>query len=164
MQHIRALDSPTAFNKLVQYDRIGPKTAACVILFCLQRPCYAVDTHVWRLTKWLGWVPERANEIRTFAHCQARVPEELMHRLHQLFWQHGRRCPRCRAETSEKTKGWEEGCPIEHLVRRTGVMKARGAAAKGGAAAEDGGDAVEAENGEVDGDAVDGGAEAEEDI
>jgi DNA-(apurinic or apyrimidinic site) lyase len=151
LEYIKLLPSPDAFAKLIQYDRIGPKTAACVILFCLQRPCYAVDTHVWRLTKWLGWVPEKANEIKTFAHGQARVPEELMHRLHQLFWQHGRRCPRCRAETSDKSKGWEEGCPIEHLVKRTGVMKdgGRGAAGSVEVVVEDGDD----------GD--DGGAEAD---
>jgi endonuclease III len=149
----------------VQYDRIGPKTAACVLLFCLQRPCYAVDTHVWRLTKWAGWVPEKANEIKTFAHCQARVPEDLMRRLHQLFWQHGRRCPRCRADTSERAKGWEEGCPIEHLVKRTGVMKAprvkKVKKGKKGAADED--DEAEAEDDEVDvEDVADGEAEAED--
>jgi hypothetical protein len=68
-------------------------------------------------------VPEKANEIKTFAHCQARVPEELMYRLHQLFWHHGRQCPRCRAETSEKSRDWGQGCPIENLVKRTGIMK-----------------------------------------
>jgi hypothetical protein len=117
------MNTEEAYVALIQFPGIGVKTAACVILFCLQRPCYAVDTHVWRLTKDLGWVPPKANEIKTFAHCQVRVPEEYKYKLHQLFWHHGQECVRCRADTTEKSKGWEEGCPIDHLVTR--VRKVR---------------------------------------
>jgi DNA-(apurinic or apyrimidinic site) lyase len=117
------MSTEDAYVALIQYPGIGVKTAACVILFCLQRPCYAVDTHVWRLTKDLGWVPPKANEIKTFAHCQVRVPDEYKYKLHQLFWHHGQECVRCRADTSEKSKGWDEGCPIDHLVTR--VRKVR---------------------------------------
>jgi DNA-(apurinic or apyrimidinic site) lyase len=117
------MNTEEAYVALIQYPGIGVKTAACVILFCLQRPCYAVDTHVWRLTKDLGWVPPKANEIKTFAHCQVRVPDEYKYKLHQLFWHHGQECVRCRADTTKKSKGWDEGCPIDHLVTR--VRKVR---------------------------------------
>ena len=33
---------------------VGPKTAACVLLFSLGRPAFPVDTHVWRVTRRLG--------------------------------------------------------------------------------------------------------------
>ena len=118
LQHIKERNTEEAYVALIQYPGIGVKTAACVILFCLQRPCYAVDTHVWRLTKDLGWVPPKANEIKTFAHCQVRVPDEYKYKLHQLFWHHGQKCVRCRAGTSEKSEDWDKGCPIEHLVTR----------------------------------------------
>ena len=35
---------------------IGPKTAACVLLFSFGRPALPVDTHVHRISNRLGWV------------------------------------------------------------------------------------------------------------
>src|SRR6202040_812470 len=39
--------------ELVSYNGVGPKTASCVLLFCLGRDSFAVDTHVYRLSKLL---------------------------------------------------------------------------------------------------------------
>ncbi|OKL62675.1 hypothetical protein UA08_01340 [Talaromyces atroroseus] len=51
---IHALDKEQAMLELIKYPGIGPKTAACVILFCLQRPCFAVDTHIFRIYLLVG--------------------------------------------------------------------------------------------------------------
>lgn len=123
LNHLHNLPTEDVMNELTKYPGIGPKTAACVILFCLQRPCFAVDTHIFRICKWLGWVPEKANEIMAFKHLDATIPDEFKYSLHQLFIRHGKTCPRCRAITGEKTAGWEEGCPIDNLVKRTGARK-----------------------------------------
>jgi DNA-(apurinic or apyrimidinic site) lyase len=123
LDHIHKLSTPEAMAALVKYPGIGPKTAACVCLFCLQRPCFAVDTHIFRITKWLGWVPDNANEVTSFSHLEVRIPDHLKYSLHQLFIKHGKTCPRCRAITGEKSVGWEQGCAIEHLVKRTGARK-----------------------------------------
>ena len=66
LDHLHSMDSDTAFNKLVGYPGVGPKTASCVLLFCMQRPSFAVDTHVFRLTRWLGWTPSDA-EVKRMA-------------------------------------------------------------------------------------------------
>jgi endonuclease III len=129
LDHLHALSSDEALNELIKFPGIGPKTASCVLLFCMQRPSFAVDTHVFRLCKWLGWVPEKATRNTTYSHCEVRVPNELKYELHQLFIKHGKTCPRCRAATGEGGEGWEAGCPIDHLVKRTG--KRKGALAKG---------------------------------
>lgn len=123
LDHIHKLSTSQAMATLVKYPGIGPKTAACVCLFCLQRPCFAVDTHIFRITKWLGWVPDNASEITAFSHLEVRIPDHLKYPLHQLFIKHGKTCPRCRAITGETSIGWEQGCAIEHLVRRTGARK-----------------------------------------
>lgn len=123
LNHLHNLPTEDVMNELTKYPGIGPKTAACVILFCLQRPCFAVDTHIFRICKWLGWIPEKANEIMAFKHLDATIPDEFKYSLHQLFIRHGKTCPRCRAITGEKTAGWEEGCPIDNLVKRTGGRK-----------------------------------------
>ena len=124
LNHLHNLSKDAAMAELTKYPGIGPKTAACVILFCLQRPCFAVDTHIYRITKWLGWVPSTcSNEVTAFSHLEVRIPDHLKYSLHQLFIRHGRTCPRCRAITGETSAGWEEGCAIDHLVKRTGVRK-----------------------------------------
>jgi DNA-(apurinic or apyrimidinic site) lyase len=123
---VHALDKEQAMLELIKYPGIGPKTAACVILFCLQRPCFAVDTHIFRICKWLGWLPsdgKRLSEVTAFGHLEVRIPDHLKYSLHQLLIRHGKNCPRCRAITGEKSEGWDEGCVIDHLVRRTGKRK-----------------------------------------
>ena len=38
---------------------------------------FPVDTHVWRITKSLGWVPQKASRDQTYAHLNARVPDNI---------------------------------------------------------------------------------------
>ncbi|KAF2465911.1 base excision DNA repair protein [Lindgomyces ingoldianus] len=139
LDHLHLLSNEDAFNELTKYPGIGPKTASCVLLFCLQRPSFAVDTHVFRLCKWLGWVPPPGdpaglapgakgifmgpNRNSTYAHCEFRIPDSLKYPLHQLFIKHGKTCPRCRAITGEGSVRWGEGCVIDHLVQRSGGRK-----------------------------------------
>lgn len=124
LDHLHALSSDDALNTLIKYPGIGTKTASCVLLFCMQRPSFAVDTHVFRLCKWLNWVPpDKATRNSTYSHCEVRVPDELKYPLHQLLIRHGKTCPRCRAATGEGVGDWAKGCAIEHLVKRTGKKK-----------------------------------------
>ncbi|KAL3456074.1 DNA glycosylase [Aspergillus heterothallicus] len=124
LNHLHSLGTEEVMAELVKYPGIGPKTAACVLLFCLQRPCFAVDTHIFRICKWLNWVPpDNATEITAFSHLEVRIPDHLKYSLHQLFIRHGKSCPRCRAITGQSSAGWEEGCVIDHLVTRTGKRK-----------------------------------------
>ncbi|KAF1929162.1 DNA glycosylase [Didymella exigua CBS 183.55] len=142
LDHLHLLSNDDAFAHLTSYPGIGPKTASCVLLFCLQRPSFAVDTHVFRLCKWLDWVPPPGDERglapgakgpfagptrnSTYAHCEVRVPDHLKYPLHQLLIKHGKNCPRCRAITGESSEGWDKGCPIDHLVQRSGGRKGDG--------------------------------------
>jgi endonuclease III len=139
LDHYHLLSTDEAFRELTKFPGIGPKTASCVTLFCLQRPSFAVDTHVFRLCTWLGWVPPpghpallppgkkgkpgKPNRDKTYAHCEVRIPDHLKYPLHQLFIKHGKTCPRCRAATGETYEDWNNGCVIDHLVKRTGVRK-----------------------------------------
>lgn len=153
LDYYHLLSKDDALMALQRYPGIGVKTAACVALFCMQKPCFAVDTHVFRLCRYLGWVPPKdeevaqgekkrpeVNEVNTFKHCEVRIPDHLKYGLHQLFWDHGNHCGRCRAITGETSEGWADAnCPIEHLVKRYGEkkggmaspMKKGGKAAKG---------------------------------
>ncbi len=92
LDHLHDLPTPEAMVKLTSYPGIGVKTASCTLLFCMSRPSFAVDTHVWRLCKWLGWVPEKANRDDTYRHCDVRIPDDLKYTLHFQFWREGRYC------------------------------------------------------------------------
>lgn len=120
LEHLRTLSTPHVQEQLMRFPGVGVKVAACVLLFNLHRPVFAVDTHIFRLSKWLGWVPpEKSNEITAFRHLQARIPDPLKYPLHLLLVTHGRRCTRCKAIMSNgKGKSGKEDCVVEHLMKR----------------------------------------------
>ena len=51
----RQLDDEAIKAELTRFKGVGKKTVACVLMFCLRRKEFPVDTHVWRITKSLGW-------------------------------------------------------------------------------------------------------------
>ncbi|KAJ4475075.1 DNA glycosylase [Lentinula aciculospora] len=98
-------------KELTSYDGVGPKTASCVLMFCLGRDSFAVDTHIFRLSKVLGWVPSNADRILTQAHLDIRLPAELKYGLHVLMIQHGRTCKGC------KKAGSPTPCILKDFVK-----------------------------------------------
>lgn len=80
---------------------VGPKTAACVLLFSLQRPALPVDTHVHRIARRLGLVDQKASAERTQEELEAMVPLDIVYDFHVNLITHGRRVckarqPRCK--------------------------------------------------------------------
>ncbi len=96
LDHLFKASDSEAMREMLSFQGVGPKTASCVLLFCLQRPSFAVDTHVYRLTGYLGWRPEKATREQAQAHLDATVPDDLKYPLHVLFIKHGKDCERCR--------------------------------------------------------------------
>ncbi|KAK7729851.1 hypothetical protein SLS53_009149 [Cytospora paraplurivora] len=124
LEHYRALSNEDAMSELVSWKGVAVKTAACVLLFCMQQPVFALDTHCLRLASWLGWTPHDAEPEEAFSHLDALVPDDLKYPLHQLFIRHGQVCLRCKKESNEGSPGWAEcACPLEDLLTRTGKEK-----------------------------------------
>ena len=69
---------------------VGPKTAACVLLFSMGRPAFPVDTHVHRVTKRLGLVEEGMGADKAQRLLEPRIPPELRYELHMQLIRHGR--------------------------------------------------------------------------
>lgn len=122
-----ALDEPHALSDrrdhdlwelLVGLPGVGPKTAACVLLFSLDRPYFPVDTHVHRVSLRLGLVGERATAVQTQATLQEKVPPEFVYELHMGLIRHGRAvCVARRPLCSQ--------CVLADLCPRVGVTDAR---------------------------------------
>ena len=106
LQHLAEVDDAAAMRALVAFDGVGPKTAACVLMFALGRAVFPVDTHVLRLVRLLGWVPPRADRVAAQAHLDLRVPGELKRGLHVLMVAHGRKCKGCRGRGPCPLKEW----------------------------------------------------------
>jgi endonuclease III len=52
-----AVDDAEAF--LLALPGVGVKVARCFLMFGLRAPVFAVDTHIWRLSQRLGWLPDQ---------------------------------------------------------------------------------------------------------
>ena len=97
LDHLFDVSNEDAMRELIGFSGVGPKTASCVLLFCLRRESFAVDTHVWRITGMLGWRPKSATRDETHAHLDVRIPDEEKYGLHILMVTHGRLCEECKA-------------------------------------------------------------------
>lgn len=76
---------------LTSLDGIGPKTAACVLLFALGRPALPVDTHVHRVSRRLGLIAPRVSAERAHAMLEAALAPEQVYTFHVALIRHGRR-------------------------------------------------------------------------
>jgi endonuclease-3 len=85
---------------LKRFKGVGDKTVACVLLFSLKRPVMPVDTHVLRVSKRLGLVPQKGDAGRAQQILEKLVPKNLFYQFHLDLIQHGRNTckaakPRC---------------------------------------------------------------------
>lgn len=85
---------------LTSIKGVGHKTASIVLLFCFGYPTFPVDTHVSRVTKRLGLVPENASTRQIRALWESLVPPQDYYPLHLNLIRHGRqvcqaRKPKC---------------------------------------------------------------------
>lgn len=76
---------------------VGPKTAACVLLFALGMPALPVDTHVYRVARRLGLLGERASVEQAHQVLEAQLPAQDVYRFHVYLIEHGRKI--CKAPT-----------------------------------------------------------------
>ena len=75
---------------------IGPKTAACVLLFSFGMPVMPVDTHIFRVSKRLGFIAADTGIEGAHEKLQGIVPGRLIYEFHLGIIEHGRRT--CRAQ------------------------------------------------------------------
>ncbi|KAK3395068.1 DNA glycosylase [Podospora didyma] len=114
LEHLHSeTDEDAIMRELLSFKGVGPKTASCVLLFCLGRHSFAVDTHVWRITGLLRWRPREASRDETHLHLDARIPDEEKYGLHVLLVTHGKRCAECKAGGRDEGK-----CPLRREFKK----------------------------------------------
>jgi endonuclease-3 len=115
---LRRIRHDRLFALLVGLPGVGPKTAACVLLFSLDQPYFPVDTHVHRVTIRLGLVAPNATAVRTQETLQAAIAPEQMYDVHMNLIRHGRHvCVALRPICSQ--------CVLNDLCPKIGVVRSR---------------------------------------
>lgn len=84
---------------LVALPGVGPKTAACVLVYGFRKPAIPVDVHVHRISRRLGVVETRTPE-ETRRVLEKIVPAQWMLHVNELLVKHGQttclpRNPKC---------------------------------------------------------------------
>ena len=83
-----SLDEAKAW--LVSLQGVGPKTAAIVLCFAYGRPAFPVDTHIYRVSKRIGFLPEKLSADDAHPVMEAITPPEDYYQFHIQLIQHGR--------------------------------------------------------------------------
>jgi endonuclease III len=96
LDFLRTAPLAAALDFLTSLKGIGPKTASCVLLFACRRPVFPLDTHILRITRRLGLVPERATDQQAHDLMARLVPPRKHFSLHVNLIRHGRRVCRPR--------------------------------------------------------------------
>ncbi|HEY2981205.1 MAG TPA: endonuclease III [Anaerolineales bacterium] len=67
---------------LTKFHGVGPKTAAIVLCFSLNKPAFPVDTHIYRVTGRLGLRPENMNVEQAHPYMESLLPPETYYAAH----------------------------------------------------------------------------------
>jgi len=110
LESLRERTDAEVASFLTSLPGVGPKTAACVLLFAMGCDIFPVDTHVWRIAKRLGWIPDSFDRNETYAALGERVPPPLRHELHVNLVRHGRAICRARRPLCDECP-LAEKCP-----------------------------------------------------
>ena len=100
LARLNDLDDQTVDEYLCSLPGVGPKTAACVLVFSMGRAAFPIDTHVHRIVRRLGWIGDKVSADRAHRRLGPLVPPEIRYELHMALINHGRNVckaqrPRC---------------------------------------------------------------------
>ena len=100
LDFLSSMSIAEAKNYLLSLPGVGLKTANCVLLFALGKPCLPVDTHVFRVARRLGLIDSRISTEKAHNLLQEQVPLSRVYQFHLHMIEHGRqvchaRQPRC---------------------------------------------------------------------
>jgi len=90
LKRICRMPRDQALDYLYSFKGVGKKTAAIVLLFSCGVPVFPVDTHIFRVTRRLGLVPEKANADKAHDIMDELVADDAKYRFHINLIEHGR--------------------------------------------------------------------------
>lgn len=108
LEFLGELSTEQARNWLIDLNGVGPKTAAIVLLFSLNRPAFPVDTHVYRVTGRIGLIPKKMSVEKAHKHLEDVFSPDSYYAVHLNLIRLGREI--CRSRNPKCGQ-----CPLSHL-------------------------------------------------
>jgi endonuclease III len=108
LEFLKNKSNKEAYEWLVQFKGVGPKTAAIVLLFSLEKSAFPVDTHIYRVTGRTGLRPDKMNVEQAHPHLSALFSPEVYWDAHLNIIKLGR-------ETCQARRPLCPECPITGL-------------------------------------------------
>ena len=103
---------------LRKLNGIGPKTAAIILCFAFGMPAMPVDTHIYRISKRLGFIGSKVSADQAHEILESQVPSENVFAFHMYLISHGRQvCKALRPRCDKCVLAW--GCPSSGKFRRS---------------------------------------------
>ena len=105
LSFLRGLPASEAVAYLASFRGVGPKTAACTLLFACSTEVFPLDTHIFRILRRVGLIPPKCSD--QFAHevMNRLVPAGKFYSFHVNLIRHGRKLCRPRDPLCER-------CPV----------------------------------------------------
>ncbi|HVF57780.1 MAG TPA: hypothetical protein VM934_16630 [Pyrinomonadaceae bacterium] len=105
LSFLHEMPDDEAVRYLSQFRGIGPKTIACTLLFACRKNVFPLDTHIFRVLRRVGLVPQKCTDRRAHEIMNRVVPAGKFYSLHVNLIRHGRKLCRPRDPLCEQ-------CPI----------------------------------------------------
>lgn len=105
LSFLHDFDEEAATSYLKQFRGIGPKTIACTLLFACRKEVFPLDTHIFRVLRRVGLIPQKCTDQRAHEIMNRTVPKGKFYSFHVNLIRHGRALCRPREPLCER-------CPI----------------------------------------------------
>jgi endonuclease-3 len=105
LKFLDELPDETARDYLTDFRGIGPKTVACTLLFALHKEVFPLDTHIFRVLRRMGILPEKITDTKAHRFLDQIVPHGKFYSLHVNLIRLGRKICRPREPLCEQ-------CPL----------------------------------------------------
>jgi endonuclease-3 len=105
LNFLHEFSAEEAVDYLKQFRGIGPKTVACTLLFACRKEVFPLDTHIFRILRRVGLIPQKCTDTRAHQIMNAIVPPGKFYSFHVNLIRHGRTLCRPREPLCER-------CPI----------------------------------------------------
>jgi len=91
LQFLTEMSDEDAFDYLIQFNGVGPKTANCVLLFAFGKELFPVDTHIHRIAIRLGLLDQKSTAEEAHDILKPLIAPKDRYEMHVLLIDHGRK-------------------------------------------------------------------------
>ena len=105
LKFVEKMPDDAARDFLTKFRGVGPKTVACTLLFASHKEVFPLDTHIFRILKRMGVLPEKISDTNAHRLLDELVPHGKFYSLHVNLIRLGKQICRPREPLCEQ-------CPL----------------------------------------------------